>query len=471
MDFKQLLQLAGDNSAFAKKKLDRLDQTKRDSVNVSSAAVAKYLEKQKKLREQQKAEEEEARRKRIKARLESNLGKKKETKQTTREAVDKHKEKDEVIFKVHESHKVKDKKSHYKEEREHTKRSSNPKHDSKSDKIKTEDGRSKHDSDHRKEKNRTMKANPNNKKPLNTPSTSSGLSFADLMKVAKDNAAGIKRAKRCTNTLKRPAPTQHKKEMFDPDRNIKTKVRKKDAPVVNNHAKHSSKHGISSSHYKLKHQDGRDVNKQKQKIKDRNHVEETRLVQKKENPSNQPVRRGVITQTISSTKTMLPHRKSNKTFKQVKFGGGIAAQNSNRRDKRSANDIEDEFSREARLLEKKRRLFELRRIHGNSQLEEEDLYGDYDLDEDDEDYSDFIDDSEYAGDVSKHIRSIFNYDRRRYSDSDDDDLAKMESSYSQIEKEEARSSRIAKIEDAYEKMKEEEELSRQKMRKKQAQKR
>lgn len=50
---------------------------------------------------------------------------------------------------------------------------------------------------------------------------------------------------------------------------------------------------------------------------------------------------------------------------------------------------------------------------GNSQLEEEDLYGDYDLDEDDEDDSDFIDDSEYAGDVSKHIRSIFNYDRRR----------------------------------------------------------
>merc|ERR1712150_370439 len=89
-------------------------------------------------------------------------------------------------------------------------------------------------------------------------------------------------------------------------------------------------------------------------------------------------------------------------------------------------------------------------------------YDDYDLSEDeDEDDADFIDDSEPVANVSKYIRKITGYDRRLYDDSDEDDR-RMESSYSQIEKEEARSSRIAREEDRIAALEEAAELAREK---------
>lgn len=82
---------------------------------------------------------------------------------------------------------------------------------------------------------------------------------------------------------------------------------------------------------------------------------------------------------------------------------------------------------------------------------------------------DFIDDEdvEDPADVSKYIKEIFGYDRSRFND-EDDDLSYMESSYSQIEKEENKSAKIARLEDEIEQLKELAELKemRDKLKKK-----
>lgn len=75
-------------------------------------------------------------------------------------------------------------------------------------------------------------------------------------------------------------------------------------------------------------------------------------------------------------------------------------------------------------------------------------YDDEDEDED-EDMDDFIDDDvqeNESADVSRTIREVFGYDKRRYADFDDDDIE--EASYAQIQKEERRSERLGKLEDA-----------------------
>ncbi|XP_069018047.1 protein SPT2 homolog [Embiotoca jacksoni] len=84
-------------------------------------------------------------------------------------------------------------------------------------------------------------------------------------------------------------------------------------------------------------------------------------------------------------------------------------------------------------------------------------------DEEDEDseMDDFIDD---AGDeqeeISRHIREIFGYDRKKYKDESDYALKFMESSWKDLQKEEARSLRMAVQEDLEEEKRDEEELKR-----------
>lgn len=73
-------------------------------------------------------------------------------------------------------------------------------------------------------------------------------------------------------------------------------------------------------------------------------------------------------------------------------------------------------------------------------------------DDDDEEMDSFIDDGpadefndDEDTDVSKHIREIFGYDKRKYADLDDDDIE--EASFAQIQKEEMRSAKIGRKED------------------------
>lgn len=87
-------------------------------------------------------------------------------------------------------------------------------------------------------------------------------------------------------------------------------------------------------------------------------------------------------------------------------------------------------------------------------------------DEYDSELDDFIDDSEAKVDISKEIRSIFGYDKRKYRDESDEDDRSMENNrFSSIMMEEARSARIGRQEDLEDMRREEEELRRKKMKK------
>ncbi|OXB74134.1 UNVERIFIED_CONTAM: hypothetical protein H355_004471 [Colinus virginianus] len=93
-----------------------------------------------------------------------------------------------------------------------------------------------------------------------------------------------------------------------------------------------------------------------------------------------------------------------------------------------------------------------------------------DDDEDDEydsEMDDFIEDEgEPQEEISKHIREIFGYDRKRYKDESDYALRYMESSWREQQKEEARSLRLGVQEDLEELRREEEELKRKRQSKK-----
>ncbi|XP_053741052.1 protein SPT2 homolog [Synchiropus splendidus] len=84
-----------------------------------------------------------------------------------------------------------------------------------------------------------------------------------------------------------------------------------------------------------------------------------------------------------------------------------------------------------------------------------------DEDEYDPEMDDFIDDVEdEQEEVSKHIREIFGYDRNRYKNESDYALKFMESSWKDMQREEARSLKLAVQEDLEEERKEEEEMKR-----------
>ncbi|XP_069713804.1 protein SPT2 homolog isoform X2 [Phaenicophaeus curvirostris] len=93
------------------------------------------------------------------------------------------------------------------------------------------------------------------------------------------------------------------------------------------------------------------------------------------------------------------------------------------------------------------------------------------IDDDDDEYDsemdDFIEDEgEPQEEISKHIREIFGYDRKRYKDESDYALRYMESSWKEQQKEEARSLRLGVQEDLEELRREEEELKRKRQSKK-----
>ncbi|XP_036115942.1 protein SPT2 homolog [Molossus molossus] len=90
--------------------------------------------------------------------------------------------------------------------------------------------------------------------------------------------------------------------------------------------------------------------------------------------------------------------------------------------------------------------------------------------EEDDDYDsemeDFIEDEgESQEEISKHIREIFGYDRKKYKDESDYALRYMESSWKEQQKEEAKSLRLGMQEDLEEMRREEEEMKCRKVKK------
>lgn len=93
----------------------------------------------------------------------------------------------------------------------------------------------------------------------------------------------------------------------------------------------------------------------------------------------------------------------------------------------------------------------------------------YEDEEDDYDpeMDDFIDDGgDEQEEISRHIKEIFGYDRSRYKDESDYALKFMESSWKDLQKEEARSLKMAVQEDLEEEKREEEEMKRMAKRRK-----
>ncbi|XP_027624289.1 protein SPT2 homolog isoform X1 [Tupaia chinensis] len=89
-----------------------------------------------------------------------------------------------------------------------------------------------------------------------------------------------------------------------------------------------------------------------------------------------------------------------------------------------------------------------------------------DDDEYDSEMEDFIEDEgEPQEEISKHIREIFGYDRKKYKDESDYALRYMESSWKEQQKEEAKSLRLGMQEDLEEMKREEEEMKRRKAKK------
>merc|ERR1719229_472367 len=82
----------------------------------------------------------------------------------------------------------------------------------------------------------------------------------------------------------------------------------------------------------------------------------------------------------------------------------------------------------------------------------------------DSELDDFIDDSDAKIDVSKEIRSIFGYDKRKYRDEDFDDRSMENNKFSSIMMEEARSARIGRMEDLEDMRREEAEKKRKRRR-------
>lgn len=82
-------------------------------------------------------------------------------------------------------------------------------------------------------------------------------------------------------------------------------------------------------------------------------------------------------------------------------------------------------------------------------------------DEYDSEMDDFIDDEGDDQDISRHIKEIFGYDKNKYKDESDYALKFMESSWRDLQKEEARSLRMAVQEDMEEERREQEEFKRQ----------
>ncbi|XP_008058889.1 protein SPT2 homolog [Carlito syrichta] len=93
-------------------------------------------------------------------------------------------------------------------------------------------------------------------------------------------------------------------------------------------------------------------------------------------------------------------------------------------------------------------------------------YEEEDDDEYDSEMEDFIEDEgEPQEEISKHIREIFGYDRKKYKDESDYALRYMESSWKEQQKEEAKSLRLGMQEDLEEMKREEEEMQRRKAKK------
>ncbi|EDO47613.1 predicted protein [Nematostella vectensis] len=419
MNFEELMRHAADNKNNAIRQQQKMGRAHKDNRSpVSSSAVQAFLKKKEEEKKRQQAEAEAARRARIQARLEESTKKptKKRNPQDNKASCDSDKKtliKNSREVQEHLPRKI-------------PKKSSTPQQGGKSQEIIN----SKPDvSQTRKVPNLATNSKLNNKtgskasdqqsvtpkKPIIECKNSKlkklpakPVDFKDLLALAEQNKSGKRK-------MEAPPMKEGKTKKSVPPEPIKDRSsvsrQSTHGEVIRNNKAQSIRQGVK-----------------------RNHVEASknnRPPAPERTKKKQEARMTIQTETISNTLTTCPETS----------GGPVRG---------TCRDFARQGLPTSRLSGPPSGM----RRYQERQYED---YDDYDDDDDD----DFIDDGGDEADVSSYIREIFGYDKRKFKDEDFDDRS-MEVSYRQIEKEEARSSKIAKLEDEIEFLKEQAELKKQK---------
>ena len=360
--------------------------------------------------------EQEAKRKRIEARLNASIGGKTEKPKPAGEQKPKSKSEKTLPPKCHGKDEVKtefkkEKRKEKEHRHEHKNEGSSKEKHKHIEKQKADMKLDKHKNEHRKEKDRTEK-HVKKKKSANE-NNNSGLSFMDLMKLAKSNSENPGSGAVQKKEMQQKIAKQKVEDVpYDPDRHLKIKRKHKEPPLTKPPPTKHSKLDIDSKKNDKRKDVARpsdkkqsvmqkDKNRQPQKIasKDicRSEIAEKPkhglLVETVSVSKNQSVRgiqgqngnkpkvlskdKGIYAQYRGGGGAPLKRKGDGGIAAQNRVGdgiaaqnrgGGIAAQNKGYRNqskiKKKAEDYEDEFEKEARELARKRKLFEMRRLTG-----------------------------------------------------------------------------------------------------------
>lgn len=424
MDFKQLMNLASRNKSRAEKQKDAKEVMPKHSSGgskegVSQAAVQAFLAKREMEKKKKAAEEEAARRARIEERLAQSLGgKKKESTKVTKSEMSRqegqYKPSKTDVINGKQSSRILNEQQKTSEQR--ASKMVQPSSSKNTDRDRTRPCR---------------KADGKNSITKSKSSTKKGapLSFKDLLAAAEHNKNGggggaqLKSAVQnmsCAKSKESDRESSHIKKASCEGKSTNAgqdKRTKHQNTVLNSNSKRPSKLAANDSRVKTKPSSSTASLRMKQK------------------------------QDLKQASGLLSGSKEHLGCKKISALAPIASNS-----KHISPSVERQLVKERQLHRQRERMLLKRKR--NPYMDEMD---------------DFIDDEdvEDSADVSKYIKEIFGYDRSRFND-EDDDLSYMESSYSQIEKEEHKSAKIARLEDEIEQLKELTELkkTRDKLKKK-----
>jgi len=437
MDFKQLMNLASQNKAKAKKQdtkevTAKNSDSKSNKSGVSDAAVKAFLEKKELEKKRKAAEEDAARRARIEERLAKSLGTKK--KDSGKGATSSQQQKN-TFNSCMTSREHSDKKNEKQKAFEHV--DTKTPHQPSSKKPDTDRTRC---SLERGSKNTALSSKKSDQKSHGSGKKSGPLDFKALLAMAEKNKNGG--AKILPSSEHVSSVKQEERKEGERHINVKKSSLEQDKVVDTGHGKtlkDGKTCGQMQSKESSKKQDKGNAGKKssvgdshaKQDLKRSsglvNGNKEKELSSKASSSVNGSREKGLVSKASSSIPASASHGKLLSNSKGTHP----------RIDRRPPKEGQFGKRRDRDALKRKRNPYV-------------------------DDLDDFIDDGDGDDvDVSKYIKEIFGYDKSRYRD-DDDDLATMESSYSQIEKEESRSSKIARLEDEIEQLKELHELKKQK---------
>ncbi|XP_031575399.1 protein SPT2 homolog [Actinia tenebrosa] len=434
MNFQELMSKASENNISASKQLTKSGHKHKDSApGVCNSAVKAFLERKEQEQKKKQADEEAAKRARIQARLLQNLktneGKKGKNESTPKSSFlnPPYKQGEEEEKSMLAKWKKDDVAAQYQKSGVSSKPSvSGIKSIDITRSAITKNMKAKHSK--RISKDKSGKSNDfvvNGKKSETSKvkkevkTASAPPNFKELLAIAEKNKFGLKRTKRETETV----TGENKTEV--------TKLKRW--------------HNSSGEHELTEMDEKQLPIKNKEKVKEK-------AVSKAKGKQKESLRKTAVEPDRDSCHKQRSHvNESSKTLKRIRDSETLEKNALNKKpSKPLIHHARPQESKDRMMYEQKN--YYPRPTHN------------YYEEEEDSDLDGFIVDGEDEAcaeqtDVSKYIKDIFGYDRRRYAVEDFDDSA-MESNYGQIEREEKRSAKIAKLEDEIEILKEQAELKR-----------